>query len=174
MTSVEEVFKSMEKMSSFYATTITSATPTTSTPCSKLSVVQRVTQFSQKRGIWNCIWLLVVILLHIFTEKCLRTEKNAFQKMNAFNIPYKNEQKLFENLAVFDSESICLKEDSNKQTETTTWSGERVPKAVFVALNLIPETIFSATPNFIISSCLLLRSRKIGNSKQSSDEIDFY
>ena len=36
---------------------------------SKPSGVLRVTLFSQRRGIWNDIWLLVVIVLNIFTQK---------------------------------------------------------------------------------------------------------
>ena len=58
-----------EKKSSFYATTITSATSTISTHCSKPSGVLRVTHFPQRRGIWNDIWLLVVIVLNIFTQR---------------------------------------------------------------------------------------------------------
>ena len=69
MSSVEEVFKSMKKVSNFYATTIIFATSTTSMHCSKLSDVLRVTQFSQRRGIWNDIWLLVVIVVNIFTQR---------------------------------------------------------------------------------------------------------
>ena len=69
MSSVEEVFKSMKKVSSFYATTITFATSTTSMHCSKLSNVLRVTQFSQRRGIWNGNCLLVVNVLNIFTQR---------------------------------------------------------------------------------------------------------
>ena len=42
---------------------------TTSTHCSKPSDVLRVTHFSQRRGIWNDIWLLVVIVLNIFTQR---------------------------------------------------------------------------------------------------------
>ena len=55
MSSVEEVFKSVKKVSSFYAITITFATSTTSIHCSKLSDVLRVIRFSQRRGIWNDI-----------------------------------------------------------------------------------------------------------------------
>ena len=58
---VEEVFKSMKTVSSFYATTFTFATSTT-THCLKLSGVLRVTHFSRRRGTWNDIWLLVVIV----------------------------------------------------------------------------------------------------------------
>ena len=42
----------------------------TSTHCSKLSGVLRVTHFSQRRGIWNDIWLLFfVIMINIFTQR---------------------------------------------------------------------------------------------------------
>ena len=78
VSSIEEVFKSMKNVSSFYASPITFATSTTSIHCSKGSGVLRVTHFSQRRGTWNDIWLLVVNVLNIFTQKSLRTERNAF------------------------------------------------------------------------------------------------
>ena len=80
--------------------------------------------------------------------------ETLFEKMDAFNIPYRNEQKLFKNLAVFDFESICVKEDSYKQTETTTWIGKHVPISVSNSSNLIPEPIFlcNASPHHLISS----------------------
>ena len=71
MKSVEEVFKSMKKVSNFYAKTITFDTSTTSIHCSNLSDVLRVTHFSERRGIWNDIWLLVVIVLNIFTQRMI-------------------------------------------------------------------------------------------------------
>ena len=58
-----------KKVSSFCATRITFATSTTSTHCSKPSGVLRVTHFSRRWGIWNDIWLLVVIVLNIFTQR---------------------------------------------------------------------------------------------------------
>ena len=75
MSSVEEVFKSKKNVSSFYATTITFATSTTSTHCSKRSGVLRVTHVSQRQGIWNDIWLLVVIVdrvKHVYPKKFSR------------------------------------------------------------------------------------------------------
>ena len=80
VSSAGEVFKSMKKVSSFYATTITFATSTTSTHCSKLSGVLRVTHFSQRRGIWNDIWLLVVIVLNIFTQRMITNWEKRFLK----------------------------------------------------------------------------------------------
>ena len=70
-----------------------------------------------------------------------------------FNILYGSEQKLFKNLAILDFESICVKEESYKQTEITTWIGKHVPISVSISSNLIPEPIFlcNANPHYLIS-----------------------
>ena len=74
--------------------------------------------------------------------------------MDAFNIPYRKEQKLFKNLAIFDFESICVKEESYRQTETTTWIAKHVPISISISSNLIPEHIFlcNANPHHLILS----------------------
>ena len=91
---------------------------------------------------------------HIYPENVYELRETLFEKLDAFKIPYKNEQKLFRNLAIFDFESICVKEDSYKQTETTTWIGKHVPISVVISSNLIPEPIFlcNANPHHLISS----------------------
>ena len=61
--------KSLKRASNFYDTTITFATSTTSTHCSKPSGLLRLTQFSSRGGNWNDIWLLLVIVINIFTQK---------------------------------------------------------------------------------------------------------
>ena len=63
------VFKSMKKILTFYAIIITFATSTTSTHWSRRTGVLHVTNFSQRRGIWNDTCLLVVIVLNIFSQK---------------------------------------------------------------------------------------------------------
>ena len=57
-------------------------------------------------------------------------------------------------MAIFDFESICVKEDSYKQAETTTWIGKHVPISVSISSNLIPEPIFlcNANPHHLIPS----------------------
>ena len=57
-------------------------------------------------------------------------------------------------MAIFDFESICVKEESYKQTETTTWIGKQVPLSVSISSNLIPEPIFlcNANPHHLLSS----------------------
>ena len=53
---------------------------------------------------------------------------------------------MFKNLAVFDIKSICVKEETYEETETTKWIGKHVPISVLISSNLIPE------PNFLCNS----------------------
>ena len=91
---------------------------------------------------------------HIYPKNVYELRETLFENLDAFNIPNRNEQKLFKNLAIFDFESICVKEDAYKQTETTTWFGKHVPISVSISSNLIPEPIFlfNANPHYLISS----------------------
>ena len=91
---------------------------------------------------------------HIYPKNVYELRETLFEKFDAFNIPYRNEQKLFRNLAIFDFESICVKENPYKETETKTWIGKHVPISVSIPSNLIPEPIFlrNANPHHLISS----------------------
>ena len=92
---------------------------------------------------------------HIYRKNVHELGEILFEKLDAFNIAYRSEQKLFKNLAIFDFESICVKEaNSYKQTETTTWIGKHVPISISISSNLIPEPIFlcNANPHYLISS----------------------
>ena len=145
----------MRTVSSFYATTITFATSRTSTYCSKPFGVLRVTHFFSKTG--NLERHLVTCsdrVKNFYPKNVYELRETLFEKLDAFKIPYKNEQKLFKNLAIFDFESICVKEDSYKQTETTAWIWKHVPISVSISSNLIPEPIFlcNANPHHLISS----------------------
>ena len=91
---------------------------------------------------------------HIYPKIVYELRETLFEKLDAFNIPYRCEQKLFQNLAIFDFEPICVKEDSYKQTETTTRIRKHVPVSVSTSSILIPEPIFlcNANPHHLISS----------------------
>ena len=91
---------------------------------------------------------------HTYPKNVYEPRETLFEKLDAFNIPYRNEQKLFKDLGIFDFESIFVKEESYKQTETTTWIGKHVPISVSILSKLIPEPIFfcNATPHHLISS----------------------
>ena len=55
---------------------------------------------------------------------------------------------------MFAFESICAKEDSYKQTETTTWIFQHLLISVSISSNRIPQPIFlgNANPHHFISS----------------------
>ena len=91
---------------------------------------------------------------HIYPKNVYELRETLFEKLDAFKIPYKNVHKLFKNLAVFEFESICAKEDSYKQTEATTWIGKHNAISVSISSNLIPEPTFlcNANPHHLISS----------------------
>ena len=91
---------------------------------------------------------------HIYPNYVYELRGALFDKLDAIKIPYRTEQKLFKNLAIFDFESICIKENSYKQTETTTWIGKHAPISLSISSNLIPEPIFlcNANPHLFISS----------------------
>ena len=137
----------MKKVSSFYATTITFATSTTSLTSEVFRCTTCDTFFSKT---WNLERHLVTCsdrVKHIYPKNVYELRETLFETLDAFKIPNRNEQKLFKNLAVFDFECICVKENSYKQNETTTWIGKHVPISVSISSNLIPEPIFLCTAN---------------------------
>ena len=83
----------------------------------------------------------------------IKSEK-LFDKLDSFGIKCTSQQKLFENLAVFDFESICVQEESFKDTKTTTWIGKHVPISVSISSNLVEEPIFlyHSDPHHLVSS----------------------
>ena len=104
---------------------------------------------------------------HIYPKIVYELRETLFEKLDAFNIPYRNEQKLFKNLGIFDFESICVEEGSYKQTETTTWFGKHVPIINSISSNLIPEPIFlcNANPHYLISFFITALERLATQSK---------
>ena len=123
--------------------------------CSKPSGVLQKTFFSKSGNLERHLVTCSDRVKHIYPKNVYELRETLFEKLDAFNIPYRSDQKLFKNLAIFDFESICVKEaNSYKQTETTTWIGKHVPISVSTSSNLIPEPIFlsNANPHYLISS----------------------
>ena len=83
---------------------------------------------------------------HIYPKNVYQIQETLFDKLNSFDIQYKDDQKLFSNLAVFDFESICIPEKKIKNSETTTCIGKYVPISVSISSNLI------ARPKFLCKS----------------------
>ena len=84
---------------------------------------------------------------HIFPKNVYQLPETLFDKLDSFDIQYTDDQKLFNNLAVFDFESICIPEEKFKNSETTTWFGKHVPISVSISSNLIAKPIFLCNSN---------------------------
>ena len=84
---------------------------------------------------------------HIHPKNVYQFRETLFDKLDSFDIQYKDDQKLFINLAVFDFESICIPEEKFKNTQTTTWIGKHVPMSVSISSNLIAEPLFLCNSN---------------------------
>ena len=110
---------------------------------------------------------------HIYPKNVYQLRKTLFEKLDSFNIPYRVDQKLFKNLAVFDFESICVKEETYKENVTTKWIGKLVPISVSISSNLITEPIFlcNSDSRHLVS---LFISALEGLATQSTNEIRVY
>ena len=80
----------------------------------------------------------------------------GFKTLDSFGIKYTSKQKLFKNLAIFDFETICVQEESFKDTKTTTSIGEHVTISVSFSSNLVDEPFFlyKSDPHHLVSSFL--------------------
>ena len=74
--------------------------------------------------------------------------------MDYFSLPYRDDQRLFKNSAVYDFETICVKEETYGETEATKWVRKDVPISVSFSSNLITEPIFlcNSDPKHLIPS----------------------
>ena len=86
----------------------------------------------------------------VYPKTVYQLKETLFYKLDSFKIPYTDQHQLFKNVAIFDVESICVREDVFQDTETTRWIGKHVPISVSISSNLLPEPIFFATPTRVI------------------------
>ena len=91
---------------------------------------------------------------HIYPSDVHELRKTLFQKQDEINILFTDEQNTFKNLENLIFESICVRKDSYKETESTKWVGRHMPMSVSVSLNLIQEPLFpgNTNPHNLISS----------------------
>ena len=78
-----------------------------------------------------------------------------------------SEQKLFQNLANFDFESICVQEEAFRDTNTTTWIGKHVPISVSISSNLVGVPIFvcNSDPHHLVASFIGALEKLASQSK---------
>ena len=68
--------------------------------------------------------------------------RNLVWKARRIQSPVSEKKNIFNNLAVFDSESTCVPTEELTKTQTTCWIGKHVPTSVFLSSTLIEEPIF--------------------------------
>ena len=83
---------------------------------------------------------------HKSPKNVYQFRETLFDKLDSFKAQYADDQKFFNDLAVFHFESICIPEEKFEKTETTTWIGKQVPISVSISSNLI------AMPKFLCNS----------------------
>ena len=91
---------------------------------------------------------------NIYPKKVYQIRETFFDKLNSFGIKYTKAQKLFKNLTLFDFESICVQEETFRDTNTTTWIRKHVPISVSISSNLVEEPIFicNSDPHHLVAS----------------------
>ena len=73
----------------------------------------------------------------------MKPKKLCLTKKDSCGIEYTIVQNFFENLAIFDFESICVQEGRFKHSDTTKWIGKLISILVSVSSNLVNGPIFS-------------------------------
>ena len=91
---------------------------------------------------------------HIYPRNVYQLHETLFDKLDSLDIQHTDDQKLFNNVAVFDLESICIPEENFKNTETITWIGKHAPISISISSNLKPMPIFlcNFTPRDLVES----------------------
>ena len=91
---------------------------------------------------------------NVYPRNVYQNRETLFDKLDTLGIKYTIEQKLFKNLAIFDFESICVQEETFRDTNTTTWIRKHVPISVSIFSNLVEEPIFlcNSDPHRIVAS----------------------
>ena len=87
---------------------------------------------------------------NVYPRNVYQIRETLSDELDSFGIMYTSQQKLFKNLAIFNIESICVQEESFKDTKKTTWIGKYVRISVSTSSNLVEEPIWPSPPRFIV------------------------
>ena len=111
---------------------------------------------------------------HIYPKIVYQLRETLLEKLDSFNMPYREDQKLFKNLAVFDFESVCVNEETYKETETTKWIRKHVPISVSISSNLMPEHNFlcNSDPRHLVSS-FVSALKSLATQRKAQKKIRF-
>ena len=74
---------------------------------------------------------------HIYPKKVYPIKETLFDKLDSFGINFTSQQTFFQNFAIVNFESVCVQEESFKDTKTRTWIGKHVPISVSISSILV-------------------------------------
>ena len=77
----------------------------------------------------------------VYQKNMYQLDETLFDEFDSFGIPYKNSQKLFDNM------TILILNQEFKDTETKTSVGKHTPISISTSSNLIHEPFFLGDPN---------------------------
>ena len=91
---------------------------------------------------------------NVYPRSVYQIRETLFDKLDSFGVNYTSEQKLFKNLAIFDFESICVQDETFRDTNITTGIGKHVPISASISSNLVEEPIFlcNSDPRHLVAS----------------------
>ena len=91
---------------------------------------------------------------HVYPKNVYQLHDTLFDKLESFGNPNRDNQKLFNNLAIFEFESICVEDECLNDTEIATWIGKHTPVSASISSNLMQETNFfcDTNPRDLVSS----------------------
>ena len=110
---------------------------------------------------------------NIYPRNVYQIQETLFDKLDSFGIEYTSQQKLFKNLAISDFESICVQEETFRDTNTTTWLGKHVPISVSISSNLVEGTIFicNSDPHHLVASFIGALENLASQSKTKMENL---
>ena len=82
--------------------------------------------------------------------------KSKKLSLTSWTLLVSSTQKLFQNLAMFDFEVVCVQEETFRDTKTTTWLRKRVPISVSTSTNLVkgPTFVCNSDPLHLVASLI--------------------
>ena len=112
------------------------------------------TFFSRKFNLEQHLTICSQGVKNVYPRNLYQILETLFDKLDSFGIKYSGQQKLSKNLAIFDFESICVHEESFKDSKKTTWIGKHVPISVSISPNLVeePTFLYNSDPHHLVSS----------------------
>ena len=84
---------------------------------------------------------------HNFPKNVNQLRETLVDNFDSFGILCTHNQKLFNNMAIFDFESFYVEDENFKDTEATAWIGKHIPISVSILSNFIQECNFVHVPN---------------------------